>query len=164
MTYSSSLLMDRPRYGNTEPSLADALPWTFLPTGDQQYRLVPSNPVGEPLQIHSASYGDCTLAQLVGELDVLTSGLAYTTLHVLLAEQKGSRLVLDLGNLTFADACGLRALFSAGENAAKNGGWVRLARVSEWMWRVLKIVDPTNGLPVYETVAGAIADDAASTR
>ena len=164
MTYASSLLMDRPRYGDTAPRLAAAVPWTLLRAADQQYCLVRSNPAGEQLQIHSSSYGDCTLVQLVGELDVQTCDLTDAALHVLLAKQKGSRLVLDLGKLAFADARGLRALLSAGENAAKNGGWVRLASVSEHLRRVLEIVDTTNCLPVYGTVAGAIADDAASTR
>lgn len=164
MTYASSVLMDRPRYGNTAPRFATAAAWTPLPAGHQQYCLVRSKPAGEQLQIRSSSYGDCTLVQLVGELDVQTCDLTDTALHALLAKQKGSRLVLDLGKLTFADARGLRALLSAGGNAAKNGGWVRLAGVSEHLRRVLKIVDTTNCLPVYDTVAGAIADDAASTR
>ena len=164
MTYASSLLMDRPRYGSIAPRLAAAVPWALLRAADQQHGPVRSNPAGEQLQIHSSAYGDCTLVQLIGELDVLTFDLAYNTLHALLAQQKGSRIVVDLGKLTFADARGLRALRFAGRNAAENGGWVRLACVSEPLRRVLAIVETTNSLPVYDTVAAAIADDAASTR
>lgn len=158
MTYAPSLLMDRPLHGDIAPRLAPDAVWMRLQAGPQQYCSVLSNTVSEPLQIHSSPCGDCTLVHLVGDLDVLTFDLAYTTLHVLLAQQKGSRLVLDLGKLTFADARGLRALRTAGQNAAERGGWVRLACVSEPLRRVLKIVETTNWLPVYDTVAAAIAD------
>jgi anti-anti-sigma factor len=160
MTHAPSLLMDRPLYGDTAPRLATATAWTALRTGHQQYCPVRTNPVSEPLQIHSSPCGDCTLVHLVGDLDLLTFDLTYMTLHILLAQQKGSRLVLDLSKLAFADACGLRALRTAGRNAAENGGWVRLACVSEPLRRVMKIVETTNWLPVYDTVAAAIADNA----
>lgn len=160
MTYAPSLLVDRPLCGSTPPRLANAAAWTRLRAGHQQYRPVRSNAASEQLQIRFSPRGDCTLVHLVGELDVLTFDLIYTALHALLAQQKGPRLVLDLGQLTFADACGLRALRSASRSAAENGGWVRLACVSERMRRVLEIVDIANWLPVYDTVAAAIAGNA----
>jgi anti-sigma B factor antagonist len=159
MTYTPSLLVDRPRYGNTAPLLAAAA-WTPLRAGHQPYQSARSNAASEQLQIRFSPCGDCTLVHLVGELDILTFDLTYTTLRVLLAQQKGSRLVLDLGKLTFADARGLRALRSVGQNAVENGGWVRLACVSERMRRILEIVDTTNCLPVYDTVAAAIDGNA----
>jgi anti-sigma B factor antagonist len=161
MTYTTSLLVDRPLYSNTAPEMATAAVWTFLRA--EQYHPARSNPVSEQLQIHSSSRGDCTLIHLVGELDILTFDLAYTTLHALLAQQKGSRLVLDFGTLTFADARGLRALLCTSRDATENGGWVRVACVSERMRRVLEIVDTTNSLPVYDTVAAAIAGNATCT-
>lgn len=160
MTYITSLLVDRPLYSNTAPRRATDAVWTLLRAGHQQYHPARSNPAGEQLQIHSSSRGDCTLVHLVGELDVLTFDLTYTTLHALLAQQKGSRLVLDFGKLTFADARGLRALLCTSRDATENGGWVRVACVSERMRRVLDIVDTTNSLPVYDTVAAAIAGNA----
>lgn len=159
MIYAPSLLAERPRYGNVASPLATAAVWARL-AGHQQYCPVPTNPVGEPLRIRSSPCGDYTLVDLVGDLDILTSGRTETTLHVLLAQQKGSRLVLDLSELTFADARGLRALRTAGRNAAKNGGWVRLACVSEHLRQVLNITETTNWLPVYDTVAAAIGDGA----
>jgi anti-anti-sigma factor len=161
MTYAPSLLMDRPLRGSTPPRLATAAAWTRLRAGHQQHPPARGDAASEQLQIHFSRRGDCTVVHLVGELDVLTFDLICTTLHALLAEQKGSRLVLDLGRLTFADACGLRALRSASRSAAENGGWVRLACVSERMRRVLEIVDIANWLPVYDTVAAAIAGNAA---
>jgi len=157
MTYIPSILVDRPLYGSAAPHLATAQTWTRRRAGRQQHCPARSNVAGERLQIHFSSRGDCTMVQLIGELDVLTFDLTYTTLHVLLDQQKGARLVLDLGKLTFADASGLRALRSASRSAAENGGWVRLACVSERMRRVLAIVDIANWLPVYDTVAAATA-------
>jgi len=160
MTYSPSLLVDRPRYGNTAPRLASAAAWTPLRAGHQQHQSTPSNAASEQLQIRFSPCDDYTLVHLVGELDILTFDYTYTTLRVLLAQQKGSRLVLDLSKLIFADARGLRALRRTGQNAADNGGWVRLVCVSERMRRVLKIVDTTNCLPVYDTVTAAVTDEA----
>jgi anti-sigma B factor antagonist len=159
MTYTPSLLMDRPFYSSTAPRLATAA-WTGLRAGHLQYRSARSNAVSEQLQIRFSPRGDCTLVHLVGELDILTFDLAYRTLLGLLAQQKGSRLVLDLSKLRFADARGLRALQSASINAAENGGWVRLACVGERMRRVLAIFDVANRLPAYDTVAAAIAGNA----
>ncbi len=160
MTYTPSLASDRPLYDSTAPRLATAAAWTRPWAGHQQYCSARSNAASEQLQIRSFPRGECTLVHLVGELDLLSFDLTYTTLHVLLAQQKGSRLVLDLGKLTFADACGLRALRSASRSAAENDGWVRLACVSDRMRRVLEIVDITNWLPVYDTVAAAITGNA----
>jgi anti-sigma B factor antagonist len=156
MTYAPSLLLDRPLCGSTAPRLATAAAWARPSAGRHQLRPPRSIAASEQLQIRFSSRGDCTVVHLVGELDVLTFDLAYTALHALLAQQRGSRLVLDLGQLTFADACGLRALLSASRSAAECGGWVRLACVSERMRRVLEIVDITNCLPVYDTVAAAV--------
>jgi anti-sigma B factor antagonist len=161
MTHAPSLLMDRPLCGSTAPRLATAAAWARPWAGRHQLHPAPSIAASEQLQIRFSSRGDCTVVHLVGELDVLTFDLAYTALRALLAQQKGSRLVLDLGQLTFADACGLRALLYASRNAAESGGWVRLACVSERMRRVLEIVDIANWLPVYDTVAAAIAGNAA---
>jgi anti-anti-sigma factor len=157
MTYASSLLVDRPLYGSTASRLATAAPRTRPWAEYQQHRPALSNAASEQLQVRFSPRGDCTLVHLVGELDILTFNLTYTTLHVLLAQQKDSRLVLDLSKLTFIDAYGLRALISASQSAAENGGWVRLTCVSEGVWKVLEIVDVANWLPVYDTVAAAIA-------
>ncbi len=158
MTYTPSLSADRPRHGSAVPGLATPSAWPRPCAGRRQHCSAPlSNAASEQLQIRSSPRGDCTLVQLVGELDLLTFDLTHATLHALLAQQKGSRLVLDLGKLTFTDARGTSALLSAGRSAAEKGGWVRLACVSNHVRRVLEIVHLTKSLPVYDTVAAAIA-------
>jgi anti-anti-sigma factor len=160
MTYTTSLSVDRPRCGSTAPRLAAAAVRMRTRAGHHQYCSARSKAAIEQLQIRFAPHGDCTLVHLVGELDLATSDLTSTTLRSLLAQQEGSRLVLDLRKLTFADARGISALLSASQLAAENGGWVRLACVNNPLRRLLEIVHLTSSLPVYDTVAAAVTGDA----
>jgi len=157
MTYTPALSVNRPRYGIAAPRLAPAAARMRRCAGRQKYCSAVSNAASKQLQIRSSPHGDYTLVHLVGELDILTFDLTHVTLNALLAQQKGSRLVLDLGKLTFTDARGISAMLAACRSAAKNGGWVRLACVSNDVRRVLEIVHLTNSLPIYDTVAAAIA-------
>lgn len=157
MTCTPSLSVSRPRHSIAAPRLAPAAVWTRRCAERQKYYSALSRLASEQLQICSSPLGDCTLVRLAGELDLLTFDLTHATLHALLAQQKESRLVLELSKLRFTDARGASAMLSASRSAAENGGWVRLACVSSGVRRVLEIVHLTNSLPIYDTVTAAIA-------
>jgi anti-sigma B factor antagonist len=109
---------------------------------------------GERLRIYTGTRENYTLVYFVGELDVFTYAAIHSTLLGVLA-QAGPRLVLDLGEVTFADARGVSPLVTASNTADHDGGWVHLARVSAHIRKILGIVLLTDKLPIYDTVAAA---------
>ncbi|MFF1519940.1 STAS domain-containing protein [Streptomyces sp. NPDC058305] len=72
-----------------------------------------------------------------GEIDGDTAGLLGDALRV---DTAGSRLVLDLGAVTFLDSSSIKVLFAAGQDAVSAGGWLRLAAMTPSVEEV-KIVD-----------------------
>lgn len=107
------------------------------------------------LRIRSVQFGEYTMASLAGELDLVTFDRLHDALLELLAQQAVPRLVLDLADVTFADARGLSPLVRASCIAAALGGWVRLVRVSDRLQLILDMVGLTETVPTYDTVADA---------
>jgi anti-sigma B factor antagonist len=66
-------------------------------------------------------------------------------------------LVVDVTDLAFIDASGLRVLVSAAQQAVQCGGWLRLVGARDLLRRMLRIVRLTTVLPVYDTVQMALA-------
>jgi anti-sigma B factor antagonist len=91
-----------------------------------------------------------------GNLDVDSASVLLTTLDQVLAEP--APRIVDLSGVEFCDSTGLGA-FAVGHNrAADHGGWLRLAAPGDFLARLLDTVGITPRLPVYPTVADAIAD------
>lgn len=107
------------------------------------------------LRIRSVQFGEYTMASLAGELDLVTFDRLRDALLELLDRQAVPRLVLDLADVTFADARGLSPLVRASCIATTRGGWVRLVRVSDRLQRILDAARLTQTLPTYDTVAEA---------
>ena len=51
----------------------------------------------------------------------------------------GSRVVLDMSEVTFMDCAGLSEILAAYRRAAEGGGWVRLASVQRGPRRVIEL-------------------------
>lgn len=98
-----------------------------------------------------------TVVYVGGELDVATAPLLRTELDVLV-ENGSSRLVLDLAELTFLDASGLRVLVRARKLTAEHGGWLRLARVHPTARRVLELTRLTRVLPIFASLTQALSE------
>lgn len=99
---------------------------------------------------------------LCGELDIAEAAEARSYLLAAAADGR-SRLVIDVTDLVFIDASGLSALASVARQAARDGGWVRLVDASPLLRRMLRIVELTAVLPVYESVHAAIIADTPGT-
>jgi anti-anti-sigma factor len=75
--------------------------------------------VPKHLTIEPEQHGDTAVIRLAGELDVAVERHLDETIEGLAAQTK--TLVLDLGDLTFIDSSGLRALLRVW-HASQNGG------------------------------------------
>ena len=75
-----------------------------------------------------------------------------------LAERPQSRLVIDLSGVPMCDSSGLNLLVQAYRRAIGNGGWVRLAGTRPMVRKVLAVTNLDRVLPLYESVADAVAD------
>jgi anti-sigma B factor antagonist len=74
---------------------------------------------------------------VVGDLDIASSPMLQDRVEELSVPH--STLVLDLGEVTFLDSTGLRALWSLRQNVAGTGGRFLLASPSEAVNRVLQL-------------------------
>jgi len=76
--------------------------------------------------------------RVVGELDLATADRLLEVIHP--AMETPSDVTLDLGNVTFLDSSGIRALIEAGREAATHGKIVILRSPSRAVLVVLDIV------------------------
>jgi anti-anti-sigma factor len=102
--------------------------------------------------------GDVTVMTVRGHLDIDSSPQLRSALEGLLSTDV-RRLVLDLGGLGFCDSVGLSALVDAHRAVQARGGFVRLAAPSPFLTRVLGVVGLFGRLAIYDTLAGALADE-----
>jgi anti-anti-sigma factor len=156
-------------YAPTRPTnqpCRTAIPGPRLPACDAPdqkwavHRTIPvhENEDGEPFAIHVSQRRDYTLVHISGALDMATMDETRAVLHTVLAAV-GPRIVVDLGDVTFFDACGISPLVSAVHRALEHGGWVRLARVGSYQLSVLGIARLTDLLPAYGSVSAAACAD-----
>lgn len=82
-----------------------------------------SDPVSPPgFAIEHTAQGDGAVTlSLAGELDITSAGGLEQRLQALLEQDRTSRIVLDLGGLSFIDSTGLRAIV-IGADACKSRG------------------------------------------
>jgi anti-anti-sigma factor len=93
------------------------------------------------------AFGDVRV-KLSGELDrsnVPALDDAFAT-----AEQKAKRIVIDMGELTFIDGGGLRALQEAGERARSNGHELVLTNPTPWVRQLLELSELDRELEIDE--------------
>ena len=97
-----------------------------------------------------------------GSLDLDSAAVLTTTLDQVL-ERPQPHIVVDLSEVEFCDSTGLGALVVGHRRARGAGGWVRLAAPGAWMGHLLDTAGLAGRIPVYPSVAEALADrDAAS--
>lgn len=100
--------------------------------------------------------GGVSVLEVCGELD-LWSGPQLDDCLINLAAVGRRRVVLDAAGLTFCDAAGIRILIRGDARARAREGWLRLACADRRFRRVLAIAKLTGVLPVFDSVADAVA-------
>jgi len=100
---------------------------------------------------------DTVVVAVRGDLDVDSAAVLTTTLDQVL-DRPRPRVVVDLSAIDFCDSTGLSAFLVGGRRATEGGGWLRLAGPNEFLERLLTTVGLARRVPVYPTVADALAD------
>jgi anti-anti-sigma factor len=98
------------------------------------------------------AFGDVRLT-LSGELD--RSNLKALDDAFATAEKRVKRIVIDMGELTFIDGGGLRAIQQAGERARSNGHELVIENPSPWVRQLLELCELDRELEVH---GGELAD------
>ncbi|GAA0509829.1 anti-sigma factor antagonist [Paractinoplanes deccanensis] len=100
---------------------------------------------------------DSVVVTVRGDLDIDSNTVLSTTLGQVL-DRDHPMIIVDLSGVNFCDSTGLSALVVGHNRARAGGGWLRLAAPSEFLGRLLDTVGLTPRIPVYATVADALAD------
>ena len=98
-----------------------------------------------------------TVVELNGEVDATNSDELYDVLESVVL-QLPRLLVVDLSALTFMDSTGLRMLLRSSRELDQQGGVLALASPQVSVARVLQLTRADQLIPVYATVADAIAE------
>lgn len=112
-------------------------------------------PSGDPLGCDIRSTGSVHIVVIDGELDIATAPDLGERLESLADD--GRHLLLDLTDLRFCDAAGLRLLLRLHKQATAAGGSLHLAAPGRPVSRVLTTARLTDVVPVSASVAEAIA-------
>jgi anti-anti-sigma factor len=91
-----------------------------------------------------------------GEIDIMNAGFLRDTL-VSAFDEGASAVVVDLTEATFLDSAGVTALVRASRRAREAGADLRVAVTEAAVLRVLDLVGLGRVVPVYPTVAEALA-------
>ena len=109
------------------------------------------------MRLTEASVGDVTVIRLVGRLvlDDGDTGLRDVVNDVVARGR--TRIVIDLGDVTYIDSCGLGVLIAKLVSVRNKGGDLKLARVSPRSHRLLEICKLEGIFQTYESEADAVA-------
>ena len=94
---------------------------------------------------------------LSGEVDATNSEELYNVLESVVL-QRPRLLIVDLSALSFMDSTGLRMMLRSSRELDQHGGVLSLAAPQLSVARVLQLTRADQLIPVYESVADAIAD------
>lgn len=108
------------------------------------------------LELSTRTLDDYVVVELRGELDFNSAPALEEGLLAILA-QRGTRLILDLSDLAFMDAAGLRVILATGRRAALLGGTLSLAAPQRIVARILQLTGLDQRLAIFPTVSEATA-------
>jgi anti-sigma B factor antagonist len=108
------------------------------------------------LELSTRTLDDYVVAELRGELDFNSAPALEEGLLAILA-QRGTRIILDLSDLAFMDAAGLRVILATGRRAALLGGTLSLAAPQQIVARILQVTDLDQRFAIFPTVQEAAA-------
>ena len=109
----------------------------------------------EDAWLSSESRGDCAVITIHGDLDIVTSPQLDECLTV--AQSSHNRIILDLADVDFLDTSALAVIVGHWKKAEAAGGSLALAGARYRYTKTLWITGLADRLPMYETVAEAVA-------
>ena len=104
----------------------------------------------------------CAIRALRGDLDIASAQALREELLTLLGP--GSRLIIDLSEVEYADASGIAVLVGGQRRAGLLGGWLRLAALTPAVAEILAATGLNRHLAIFPTVEAAISGRVTSTR
>jgi len=108
------------------------------------------------VSVTSRKRGDCTVVEVVGEIDVYTASVLREKLADLINAQT-TDLVIDLTGVGFLDSTGLGVLVGALKKVRGFGGRLQLVVNQEKVMKVFRITALTQVFTIRETVEDALA-------
>ena len=108
------------------------------------------------LRLARRAFGDAVVVAVEGELDLFTAPFLRDEVRDAI-KQDSSKLVLDLGELSFMDSSGLSVLIEAWRLATGEGGGVALAAPQAPVARILRTTGLDRRIKVYPDVDAAIS-------
>lgn len=111
----------------------------------------------EQLRVREHRESGIVVLAVSGEPDVVTG--PQLDWHLATLTTAGHHhVILNAADLVFCDACGITVLLRGHTRAREQHGWLRLVAAHPRIRRVLMITALTRQLPVFDTLADAIAD------
>ena len=96
----------------------------------------------------------CHVVQPSGQLDMDSAPRLRSVLEGLIDAGR-TRIVIDLGRLTFCDSIGLSTLVVASRGCEATGGFLRLARPNPFLLNLLTVVGVREAVRTYDSVEAA---------
>lgn len=109
------------------------------------------------LTIETRTGGALPVVDMTGEIDVYQAPRLRERLEALL-DSGESRLVLNLGAVSYIDSTGLGTLVAVRKRALSSGGEVRLLCPNPSIRRVFEITGLLSVFPIFEHEAAALAE------
>jgi anti-sigma B factor antagonist len=106
------------------------------------------------MEIKVSKQGDITVAAISGEIDSSTAPDAQDQLLPLI--EGGSKLVLDMEDLTFLSSAGLRIMLQLYRQSTSNNGKVAMANMHETIRDTMQITGFLNFFQVTDSVEAAV--------
>lgn len=108
------------------------------------------------MEVDVREEGAVTVVAAQGSIDALTADAFMSAMQEQI-DGGHTRLVADLGGVTYASSAGLRAILVALKESRQNGGDLRLAAVQKGVYRVLELSGFNSILKMYDDLESAIA-------
>jgi anti-anti-sigma factor len=111
------------------------------------------------LMFVATDVGTPRIIRLSGELDICSAPMVENAMSAVW--WRDTDLIVDISELAFCDCTGISVFIRVAQRYMANGGQLRLAGPDGIVRSMFTLVDLDAAVPIYTSVAGAIADDPA---
>ena len=100
---------------------------------------------------------NATVVSITGRLDAVTSPEFEERLSELIS--RGDKdIIIDLGGLDYVSSAGLRIILATAKDSKEKGGQLLLSALQDMVKEVFEISGFTSIIPIYDSVASALAE------